>query len=169
MRMKKLIPIVLGVVLLSPSATSVLADPWSGGSTLVGDQYTVSTLHGLAQAWINGQLVTEPASLTLQVQVTFVGPRNVVFQVLWGTFQVGDKSYAIDAGRWNGDYNIATGTSTYQGPATAPNGGIGYFVLHGQDAGVANGVVLMHIYSDFTGEYDAFWHVSLAAVRYQKT
>jgi len=33
--------------------------------------------------------------------------------------------------------------------------------------GVSNGGVSMHVYSDFTGEYGALWHVSLAAIRYQ--
>jgi len=168
MRTKNLLPVVLGVVLLSISATSVLADPWYGGNAVaVGDQYSLQTLNGVAQAWINGRSVTSPANLELQVQVTFVGPYNVVFRVLSGTFQVGNKNYVIDVGVWRGDYNLETHTSVYQGPATASNGGTGYFVLYGQDTGLANGGVLVHVYSDFTGEYDALWHVSLAAIRYQ--
>jgi hypothetical protein len=103
----------------------------------------------------------------LQVQVTFVGPYNVVFRVLSGTFQVGGKDYAINVGLWRGDYNLQTHSSVYEGPATAPNGGEGHFTLYGVDTGVSNGGVQMHVYSDFTGEYDALWHVSLAAVRYQ--
>jgi len=166
LRTKNLIPVFLGVVLLCISATSVFADPWYG-SVAVGDQYSVTTLTGYAQAWISGRLVTDPASLLLQVQVTFVGPYNVVFRVLSGTFQVGGKDYAINVGLWRGDYNLQTHSSVYEGPATAPNGGEGYFTLYAVDTGVSNGGVLMHVYSDFTGEYDALWHVSLAAVRYQ--
>jgi hypothetical protein len=101
------------------------------------------------------------------VRVTFVGPYNVVFRVLSGTFQVGNKDYVIDVGLWRGDYNLETHASLYQGPATAPDGGAGYLTLYGQDTGESNGSVLMHINSDFRGEYDALWHVSLAAVRYQ--
>jgi hypothetical protein len=101
--------------------------------------------------------------------VTYVGPYNVVFRALSGTFQVGNRNYAIDVGRWRGDYNLQTHTSVYQGPATAQDGGIDYFILYGQDAGLSNGGVLMHLYSDFTGEYDALWHVNLAAIRYQTT
>ena len=165
-----MIPIVLAVVLLCISATSVFADPWYGSASVaVGDQYSITTLQGIAQAWIEGGLVTSSANLELQVQVIFVGPYNVVFRVLSGTFQVGNKDYTIDVGVWRGDYNIETHTSIYQGPATAPNGGIGYFVLYGQDTGVTNGGVLIHVYSDFRGEYDALWHVSLTAVRYQTT
>jgi hypothetical protein len=99
--------------------------------------------------------------------VTFVGPINVVFRVLSGTFQVGNRDYVIDVGLWRGDYNLETHTSVYQGPATAPDGGVGYFTLYGQDTGVSNGGVLTHVYSDFRGEYGALWHVNLAAVRYQ--
>jgi hypothetical protein len=165
---KNLLPVVLGVVLLSISATSVFADPWYGSNAVtIGDQYSLQTLNGVAEAWINGRLVTSPANLDLQVQVTYVGPYNVVFRVLSGTFQVGDKNYVIDVGVWRGDYNLPAHTSVYQGPATASNGGIGYLVLYGQDTSLSNGGVLVHIYSDFAGEYDALWHVSLAAIRYQ--
>jgi len=166
--MKNMIPLLLGVVLLSVAATSVFADPWYGSSAVaVGDQYSVTTLNGFAQAWVDGRWVTDSASLALQVQVTFVGPNNVVFRVLSGTFQVAGKDYAINVGLWRGDYNIQTHSSIYQGPATAPNGGLGYFTLYGEDVGVSNGGVSMHVYSDFTGEYGALWHVSLAAIRYQ--
>jgi len=165
---KNLIPIVLGVVLLSISATSVFADPWYGsGAVVVGDQYSVTTISGFAQAWIDGRWTTVSASLELQVQVTFVGPYNVVFRVLSGTFQIGGKNYAINVGLWRGTYNLQTRSSIYQGPATAPNGGIGYFTLYGEDIGISGGGVLTHVYSDFRGEYGALWHVSLTAVRYQ--
>ena len=157
---------MLGVVLLCTTTTSVFADPWSG-SVAVGDQYTVTTIQGIAQAWIDGRLVTTSATLELLVQVTFVGPYNVVFRVLSGTFQVGSKDYAINVGLWRGDYNLATHASIYQGPATAPNGGVGYFTLNGQDIGLSNGGVLVHFTSDFLGEYDALWYVNLTAVRYQ--
>jgi len=167
---RNLIPIVLGVVLLCTSVTAVFADPWYGSNSVaVGDQYSLTTVQGIAQAWIDGRLVTSSANLELQVQVTFVGTYNVVFRVLSGTFQVGGKNYQIDVGLWRGDYNLETHTSVYQGPATATNGGVGYFTLYGQDAGSSNGGVLVHISSDFRGEYDALWHVSLAAVRYQIT
>ena len=87
---RTLIPIVLGVVLLCTSASSVFADPWYGSNSVaVGDQYSVTTLSGTAQAWIDGRLVTTPANLELLVQVTFVGPYNVVFRVL--TFRVGAR------------------------------------------------------------------------------
>jgi len=148
--------------------TSVFADPWYGGTAVaVGDQYSVNTIHGLAQAWIDGRLVTTSADLELQVQVTFVGPNNVVFRVLSGTFQVGYVNYIVDVTRWQGVYSLDTHTSVYEGPATAPNGGIGYFTLYGQDTGLSNGGVLAHVFSDFTGEYGATWHVELATIRYQ--
>jgi hypothetical protein len=168
MRTKNLIPLPLGVFLLCLSITSVYADPYYGGSSVaVGDQYSVTTLNGFAQAWIDGRLVTGPANLQLQVQVIYVGPYNLVFRVLSGTFQVAYKDYRIDVGAWRGYYSLQSRYSVYQGPATAPNGGLGYFTLYGQDGSPSNGGVLMNLHSDFTGEYDALWHVSLTAIRYQ--
>ena len=168
MRTKNMTLFFLGVLLLSVSATSVFADPWYGsGAVAVGDRYSVTTLSGFAQAWINDRLVTDSASLALYVQVTFVGSYNVVFRVLSGTFQVGGKVYSIDVGLWRGGYNLQTHTSIYEGSATAPNGREGYFTLYGEDTGLSNGGVLMHLYSDFIGEYNANWHVSLTAIRYQ--
>jgi len=168
MQTKSLVPIVLGVLLLLLSTTAVFADPWYGSNAVsVGDQYSVTTLNGSAQAWIDGHLVTGPASLQLQVLVTYVGPYNVHFKVLSGAFLIANKDYLVDVGQWYGDYNLQTHTSVYQGPATAPNGGVGHFTLYGEDIGLGNGGVVTHIYSAFTGEYDALWHVSLTAVRYQ--
>ena len=154
--------------MLCVSATSVFADPWYGGSAVaVGDQYSINTINDLAQAWIDGRLVTSSVDLQLQVQVTYVGPNNVLFRVLSGTFQVGYVKYLVDVTRWQGAYNLETHTSVYQGPATAPNGGAGYFTLYGQDTGLSNGGVLAHVYCDFTGEYGALWHVDMTTIRYQ--
>jgi hypothetical protein len=168
MQAKHVFPLVLGVVLLSLSATSAFADPlFLGGAVLIGDRYAVTTLHGYARAWIDGHWVTGPADLELQVQVTFLGLHNVVFRVVSGTFQVRYKPYLIDVGHWRGDYNRDTHTSVYQGPATAPDGRQGYFVLYGQDASETSAGVYMHIVSDFRGEYGALWHVDLVALRYK--
>ncbi len=103
MQAKHVPPILLGVVLLSLSLTTVYADPlYAGNMVAVGNQYSVTTTKGFARAWINGQWVTGPANLELQIQVTFVGPYNVVFKVLSGTFQVMYKVYVIDVGHWRG-------------------------------------------------------------------
>jgi hypothetical protein len=101
------------------------------------------------------------------VQVTFVGPHNIVFRVVDGTFQIRAKPYSIDIGHWRGDYNRDTHTSVYQGPATAPDGRQGYFVLFGADTGSTNTGVYMHIVRDFRGEYGALWHVDINAFRSQ--
>jgi len=168
MQVKSLVPVVLGVVLLSLTVTSVFADPlFSGNAVAVGNQYSINTVNGSAEAWIDGRLVTGPANLQLQVQVSYVGPYNVHFQILSGTFLVANKNYVVTVSQWYGNYNLQTHTSVYQGPATAPNGGIGYFTLYGQDIGLGNGGVVTHINSNFVGEYGALWHVSLTAVRYQ--
>jgi hypothetical protein len=167
---KQAFTIVLGIVLLSLSATTVLADPLStGGLVSVGDQYTITTIHGQAQAWIDGYWTIGPADIQLQVQVTFVGPHNVVFRILSGTFSVDYKNYVVDSVHWSGDYNLDTHAVVYQGPATAPNGGIGYFTLYAQDTGLGSGGVMMHATSDFSGEYGVLWHVDLAVVRFQAT
>jgi hypothetical protein len=94
MQTKCVSPILLGVVLLSLSVTAVFADPLYAGNTVaVGDQYSITTVNGLARASIDGQWVIGPANLELQVQVTFVGPHSVVFKILSGTFQISYKDY----------------------------------------------------------------------------
>jgi hypothetical protein len=166
--MKRFVPILLGVVLLSLPATSVFADPlFAGGNVAVGDQYVVTTIRGEARAWIDGHWGAGPADLQLRVQVTFFGPHNVVFKVLSGTFQVRYKTYVIDLGHWRGDYNRDTHTSVYQGPATAPDGRQGYLVLFGQDTGETQQGIYMSIHSDFRGEYGALWHINLTCFRYK--
>src|SRR5208337_2630791 len=166
MQLKRMLPVFLGVVLFSLATSSAFADPLvAGGVVTVGDQYTVTTISGVASAWINGQRVTDPANLQLQLQVTFVGPHNIVFRVVSGTFQIGNKPYAIDVGHWRGDYNRDTQTSTYQGPATAPDGRPAYFVMFGQDIRETSSGTYIHSLSDFLGEYGALWHVDITAFR----
>ena len=133
----------------------------------VGDQYSIRTLNGQARAWVSGRLVTGPGNLQLTVQVTFVGLHNVVFRVVDGTFQIRAKQYSIDVGHWRGEYNRDTQTSVYQGPATAPDGRQGYFVLFEADTGSTSADVYMHIVSDFRGENGALWHVEINVFRTQ--
>ena len=167
MQMKRLLPLLLGVVLVSVSASSVLADPlFAGGNVAVGDQYAITTINGEARAWIDGHWVTGPANLQLVVQVTYVGPENVVFKVVSGTFQILNKPYTIDVGNWRGIYNRDTETAVYQGPATAPDGRPAYVVLFGQDTTQTQQGVYMNVHSDFRGEYGALWHVNLTCFRY---
>lgn len=95
---KHLLPVILGTVLLTLAATSVYADPLvAGGNVMAGNQYTVTTIRDQASAWVNGQWLTGPADLELQVQVTFVSPHNLVFKVISGSVQVGNMHYMINA------------------------------------------------------------------------
>jgi len=168
MQLKRFFPVLLGVVLFSLAVSSVLADPLvAGGVVNTGDQYSVTTINGTASAWINGTRVIRPANLQLQVQVTFVGPHNIIFKVVSGTFQIGNKPYAVDVGHWRGDYNRDTQTSTYQGPATAPDGRPAYFVIFSQDTRQTSTGTYMHSLSDFLGEYGALWHVDTTTFRTQ--
>lgn len=167
MQMKSLLPALLGVVLLGMSTGLVFADPlFAGGNVAVGDQYMIRTTRGEARAWIDGHLVTGPADLQLRVLVTYVGPHNVVFKVVSGTFQVRGKPYTVDVGHWRGDYNRDTHTAVYQGPARASDGRQGYFVLYGQDIAETQQGVFMNVDSDFRGEYGALWHIHLTCFRY---
>lgn len=97
----------------------------------------------------------------------FVGPHNIVFKVLSGTFQVRYKPYLIDVGHWRGDYNRDTHASVYQGPATTPDRRQGYFVLFGQDTSETSTGVYIHVGSDFWGEYGVLWHIDLTDFRYK--
>jgi hypothetical protein len=146
----------------------VYADPLtSSGVTAVGDRYLLTTIRGQAKTWIDGHWAIGPANIQLLVQVTYVGPNNVVFRVLSGTFQINNRPYTVDVGHWRGDYNRITNTAVYQGPATAPDGRQGYFVLYGKDTGSTQQGVFMNIHSDFLGEYRALWHVELQSFRTQ--
>ena len=166
--MKRMLPVILSVVLFGLAVSSVFADPLvAGGVVAVGDQYGVTTISGTASAWIYGQRVTYQANLQLQVQVTFVGPHNIIFKVLAGTFQIGNKPYTIDVGHWRGVYNRDTQSSIYQGPATAPDGRPAYFVMFGQDIRATSTGTYVHSLSDFLGEYGALWHVDITAFRDQ--
>lgn len=165
-RINRLLPILLGMTFLGLSLVSVSADPLAfDGSAAVGDRYLITTIRGEARAWIDGHWVAGPANLQLLVQVTYAGPHNIVFRVLSGTFGVNYKPYSIDAGHWRGDYNRDTHVAVYQGPATAPDGRRGYFVLYGIDKADAQQGVLMSLRSDLLGEYGAIWHIELSAFR----
>jgi hypothetical protein len=165
-QIKRLLLILLGVALVGLSISSVFADPLlSSGSVAVGDRYLITTIRGEARAWIADHWVTGPVNLQLLVQVTYAGTHNVIFKVLSGTFQVNNKPYSIDVGQWHGDYNRDTHTAVYQGPATAPDGKRGYFVLYGRDTAGAQQGVFMNIWSDFVGEYGALWHIKLQSFR----
>jgi hypothetical protein len=114
MKTKYMLPVFLGVVLLSLATASAFAEPLvAGGNVAVGGQYTVATISGTARATVDGHLITGPTNLQLQVQVTFVGPHNILFKVLSGTFQVQYKAYMIDVGHWRGDYNRDVHTTVY--------------------------------------------------------
>lgn len=166
LQIKRLLPILLGIALVGLSIGSVSADPLlSSGNVAVGDRYLITTILGEARAWIAGHWVTGPANLQLLAQVTYAGTHNVIFKVLSGTFQVNNKPYSIDVGQWRGDYNRDTHTTVYQGPATAPDGKRGYFVLFGRDTAGAQQGVFMNIWSDFVGEYGALWHIELNSFR----
>lgn len=167
MQTKHLLTAVLGAVLLTLAASAVYVDPLvAGGNVMVGSQYTVTTMRGEARAWVDGQWLSGSADLTLQVQVTFVGTNNIVFKVISGSFRVRDKPYIIHVGNWRGDYNRNTQASVYQGPATAPDGRNGYFILYGHDTSQVQQGAYMSIYSDLRGEYGALWHIVLIGFRY---
>lgn len=162
----RLLSILVCVTLAGLSIGSVAADPLTG-NVAVGDRYLLTTVRGQAKALVDGHWVIGPANLQLLVQVTYVGPHYVVFKVLSGTFQVNYKPYTVDAGRWRGDYNRDTNVAVYQGPATAPDGRLGYFVLYGRDTQPTQQGVFMNFHSDFLGEYKALWHVELTTFRTQ--
>ncbi len=167
MQTKRLLtPIILAFMMITVTLSSAYADPFLlAGNVVVGNLYSISTTTGRARAWINGAWATGPADLQLQVQITFVGPYNIIFRIVSGTFQIRYKQYAIDSGRWRGDYNLITHSSEYRGPATAPDGGQAYFVLSAQDTIETGQVAYMNIQSNFRGEYGALWQVTILAYR----
>ena len=137
--------------MVSLTASSVFANPlFVGGNGGVGDRYAVTTIRGEARAWIDGRWVIGPANLQLLVQVTYVGPHNIVLKVLSGTFQVNYKPYTIDVGHWRGDYNRDAHTAVRE---------------RKKDTTDTQQGVFMTVRSDFRGEYGALWHIELASYR----
>ena len=133
MRARQLSLLLVALALTALVTVPAFADPVTAGSVAIADRYAVTTISGEARAWFSGSWVVSSADLQLVVQVTYVGPNNVIFKVLSGTIEFNGRVYRIVADGWRGDYNRISKTCVYQGPAIAPNGARTLFIIYGHD------------------------------------
>jgi hypothetical protein len=97
MQRKQLSLCLLALAFIALATVPAFADPVASGAAAIEDRYAVTTISGEARAWVSGSWIKSSADLQLIVQVTYVGPNNVVFKVLLGTIQFNDKVYSIVA------------------------------------------------------------------------
>ncbi len=133
MREKQLPLFLVALALIVLMAVPAFADPVAATSPSIGDRYPITPISGEARAWVTGSWVVSSANLQLVVQVTNVGPNNIIFRTLSGTIRFDDKVYNIVADGWRCDYNRVSKTCVYQGPAITPNGARASFIIYGPD------------------------------------
>ena len=167
MRGKQLSLCLLALAFIALATVPAFADSLESGDIAVGDRYALTTISGEARAWVSGSWIKSSADLQLIVQVTHVGPNNVVFKVLSGTVQFNGKVYSIVASGWRGDYNRVSNTCVYQGPATAPNGERTFFIIYGQDRLYAQQGTYMRMWSAFRDEDKILWRINLYTYRFK--
>lgn len=167
LREKRLSLCLLALVFVALMTVPALADGFATGLVVVGDRYAVTTISGEARVLLSGSGTRSPADLQLVVQVTYVGPNNVVFMVISGTIQLNGKVYSTTASGWRGDYNRVSNTCVYQGPATAPDGERTFFIIYGRDTLYVQQGTYMHMCSAFRDEDGILWRIDLQTYRFK--
>jgi len=167
MQAKRLPLCLLALCFIALAAVPAFADSLATGNVVVGDRYAITTISGEARAWVSGSWIVSPADLQLSVQVTHVGPHNVIFRVLSGTIQFSGKVYAIVSSGWRGDYNRDSNTCVYQGPAIAPNGQRMFFIIYGIDTLHVQQGTYMRMWSVFRDEDRVVWRIDLQTYRFK--
>jgi hypothetical protein len=167
MRAKQLPLLLVALALMTLVTVPAFADPIIAGGVAVGDRYAVTTISGEARAWFSGSWVASSADLQLMVQVTYVGPTNIIFRVLSGTIQFNGRVYRIIADGWRGDHNRVSKTCVYQGPAIAPNGARTLFIIYGHDTRDTQQGTYMRMWSAFRDENTVLWRIDLQTYRFK--
>ena len=167
MQTKRLPLCLLTLCFIALGAVPALADSIATGDVVVGDRYAITTMSGEARAWVSGSWLVSPVDLQLRVQVTYVGPHNIIFRVLSGTIQFNGKVYAIVASGWRGDYNRDSNTCVYQGPAIVPSGQRTFFIIHGIDTYHVQQGTYMRMWSVFRDEDRIVWRIDLQTYRFK--
>jgi len=167
MRAKQLPLLLVALALVALVTVPAFADPIVAGGVAVGDRYAVTTISGEARAWVSGSWVVSSADLQLVVQVTYVGPNNIIFRFLSGTIQFNGIVYRIVADGWRGDYNRMSKTCVYQGPATAPSGVRTFFIIYGHDTRDTQQGTYMRMWSAFLDENAVLWRIDLQTYRFK--
>jgi hypothetical protein len=167
MREKHLPLFLVALALIALMTVPAFADPVAATSPSIGDRYAITPISGEARAWVAGSWVVSSANLQLVVQVTNVGPNNIIFRTLSGTIRFDDKVYNIVADGWRGDYNRVSKTCVYQGPAVAPNGARAFFIIYGHDTSDTQQGTYMRMWSAFRDENAVLWRIDLQTYRFK--
>jgi hypothetical protein len=167
MREKQLPLFLVALALIALMTVPAFADPIAATSPSTGDRYAITPISGEARAWVAGSWVVSSASLQLVVQVTNVGPNNIIFRTLSGTIRFDGRVYNIVADGWRGDYNRVSKTCVYQDPAVAPNGARAFFIICGHDTSDTQQGTYMRMWSAFRDENAVLWRIDLQTYRFK--
>ncbi len=166
MREKQLLLFVVAMALIALMAVPAFADLVVATSPSIGDRYAITPISGEARAWVAGSWVVSSANLQFVVQVTNVGPNNIIFRTLSGSIRFDDKVYIVADG-WRGDYNRVSKTCVYQGPAIALNGARAFFIIYGHDTSDTRQDTYMRMWSAFRDENAVLWRIDLQTYRFK--
>ena len=164
---KRMLLCLLALCLIALAAVLAFADSIVTGDVVVGDRYAITTMSGEARALVSGSWLVSPVDLQLRVQVTYVGPHNIIFRVLSGTIQFDGKVYSVVSSGWRGDYNRDSNTCVYQGPVVALNGQRTFFIIYGIDTLHVQRGTYMRMSSVFRDEDRTVWRIDLRTYRFK--
>ncbi|MBS7626926.1 hypothetical protein KEJ51_07845 [Candidatus Bathyarchaeota archaeon] len=154
------------IALLIPApALAVSIEP----EVKVGEVYVVSTITGVAKAYIGGREVTLPAILEMRCRVTEVGARFVLFRVAGGTLRLGETAYNIVDGWWRGIYDKKTERSLVEITAVDGTDGRIHVILTGDDARHTPGGTFMVIIGFLKDHDNVYWRLRIMAWRFRLT
>ena len=167
MREKQLPLFLVALALIALMTVPAFADPVAATSPSIGHRYPIEPISGEARAWVAGSWVVSSANLQFVVQVTTVGPNNIIFRTLSGTIRFDGKVYNIVADGWRGDYNRISKKCVYQGPAIAPNGARAFFIIYGHDTSDTQQGTYMRMWSAFRDENAVLRRIDLQTYRFK--
>jgi len=159
MRQKQLPLFFVALALIALMTVPAFADPVAATSPSIGYRYAITSISGEARALVAGSWVVSSANLQLVVQVTNVGPNNIIFRTLSGTVRFDGNVYNIVADGRRGDYDRVSRTCVYQGPAIAPNGARAFFIIYGHDTSDTQQGTYMRMWSVFRDENAVLWRI----------
>ena len=167
MREKQLPLFLVALALIALMTVPTFADPVAATSPSIGHRYPIEPISGEARAWVAGSWVVSSANLQFVVQVTTVGPNNIIFRTLSGTIRFDGKVYNIVADGWRGDYNRISKKCVYQGPAIAQNGAQAFFIIYGHDTSDTQQGTYMRMWSAFRDENAVLRRIDLQTYRFK--
>jgi len=154
------------LLMLALVVVPVFADPLTTNAK-VGDVYIVTTIEGDAKAFVQGKVVTVPASVELRCQITEVHRDWVFFKVTRGEIVVDGREYMISREWWRGVYNRNSNEAYYQGWAVDGAGHRAFFILHTLDKRPTQEGCFMEMNGVFRDPCGVYWRLELLTYRYK--